>query len=511
MDSSNTFAAANAAFLAFLRENGAEVSPSIDIHDYSSQHAGRGHCSHQRPRRRPHALHSAALVHAQTSKWKPYFDILPTSFETPVFWPEPDLALLEGTDVPRRMSLEESRSLFENVLLPIIQEHASEDDLPKFTLDKYLYAGSLLMAYGFNIGSLIGTPDDEEEEEEDTENADEGLPVIVPLADTLNAIHPPSAHLERDPKNPNVLVMRTSAAVAKGCQVFNTYGDHGSNELLRRYGYVEWTNEFDSVVVEGPAVVQAVARAIKDTWAKDMSDDKLESVLEKRIDDLAEFDVYDDEFELSVVRPVPADLVLTIKLLLLTPDEYKRAKKHPHSTFPTLNLYTQADPTERVLGAPIHLTALESNILIQVVNERLAEYPTSKVTETCARIQAECTGLDEYISRVCSEITDGSLRLAYACYVRASERRLLQGALSRVAVAKKVDQWPSSEQDAIEQGSGKEAEAELVIVGSAYEGLVKESAAVGGKKDKKGSGAKKRGADGGASSSSKAKKAKKST
>ena len=35
----------------------------------------------------------------ENSLWKPYFDILPRNFDTPMFWNEEELAELEGTGV----------------------------------------------------------------------------------------------------------------------------------------------------------------------------------------------------------------------------------------------------------------------------------------------------------------------------------------------------------------------------------------------------------------------------
>lgn len=35
----------------------------------------------------------------ENSLWKPYFDILPREFDTPMFWNEDDLSELEGTGV----------------------------------------------------------------------------------------------------------------------------------------------------------------------------------------------------------------------------------------------------------------------------------------------------------------------------------------------------------------------------------------------------------------------------
>jgi hypothetical protein len=46
-----------------------------------------------------------ALIVAITYEWKPYLDALPETLDTPLFWSEAELALLEGTRVDVRANL----------------------------------------------------------------------------------------------------------------------------------------------------------------------------------------------------------------------------------------------------------------------------------------------------------------------------------------------------------------------------------------------------------------------
>ncbi|KAI9219757.1 hypothetical protein BC828DRAFT_348983 [Blastocladiella britannica] len=310
-----SFEAANDAFLAELRSHGAVVSDVIAVADYTAEHAGRGIVANAdiAPETELFSLPLSACLSATTSRaaawipdhpelaengwapvitavlyelafressqWNAYFDILPASLETPLFWPESDLALLVGTDVPKRIAREESLSLYTNVILPAIEHHVADPaDRARFSPDLFLYAGSLLMAYGFSVGSLTGTghdSDDDDEEEDD-------MPILVPLADTLNAVHPNSAHLQR---SGDTVAMVATAAVAAGTQVFNTYGDHACNELLRRYGYVEWEKRFDAVTVDAEAVVRIARAAIVGAggWGEGMSETKVDAGIEKRV------------------------------------------------------------------------------------------------------------------------------------------------------------------------------------------------------------------------------------
>ncbi|KNE66994.1 hypothetical protein AMAG_11461 [Allomyces macrogynus ATCC 38327] len=338
------------------------------------------------------------------------------------------------------------------------------------------------MAYGFHVGPLH-EPENPDDDESDVEEEDP-LPVLVPLADTLNAVHPASAHLERDGDS---VAMTLSRDVAGGAQIYNTYGDHSTNELLRRYGYVEWENEFDHVSIDGMAVVGHVMDALKKVgWAKGMSTNDKEKALAKRLEFLEEIEVFEDEFEVSVLRPVPADLVLTIKLLLLDPDQYKAAKKDPSLVFPLLSKFTDADPTQPIDRAVIYLTKTEAAVLHAAVAARLAEYPETPVAaEYLAAIEAS-TDLAGYLARVVPAM--GNVRVAYAYVVRFREQRLLRQLLAALDAAEQIATWKDAKAHA---KSAQETEGtRVVIVGQAYPLTPAKRAASGatagsGKKEKK--------------------------
>ncbi|KAJ3358765.1 hypothetical protein GGF32_009982 [Allomyces javanicus] len=519
--SGSTFDDLNQRFLAFLSGSGATISPDLVIKDYSTEFAGRGVAatgdlptgetlftipldlclSYESARVSEWVRDHPALfengwapailavlyeyVHRDTSKWKAYFDILPETLDTPVFWTDAELAHLAGTDVPKRVAKDESQSLFENVILPALREHVSDTaDLARFTPDAFFFAASLLMAYGFHVGPLH-EPEIPDDDESDVEEEDP-LPVLVPLADTLNAVHPASAHLERDGDK---VAMTLSRDVVGGAQIYNTYGDHSTNELLRRYGYVEWENEFDHVSIDGMAVVGHVMDALKKVgWSKGMSTKDKEKTLAKRLEFLEEIEVFEDEFEVSVVRPVPADLVLTIKLLLLDPDQYKAAKKDPALVFPSLSKFTDADPTQPIDRAVVYLTKTEAAVLRVAVTARLAEYPETPVAnEYLAAIEAS-TDLAAYLARVVPGM--GNVRVAYAYVVRFREQRLLRQLLAALDAAEQIATWKDVKAHAMTVQEADFVETRVVIVNQAYPLTPAKRAASGaasgsGKKEKK--------------------------
>lgn len=112
-------------------------------------------------------------------------DILPQSFDTPMFWTEQELQELKGTEILPRIGKQKSEHQYTEQLLPLITTHPDLFDLEKCDIHAFHRMGSLVLAYSF--GSTISSPSDDPSSDE--EDDDDGLVQIamVPLADMLNA------------------------------------------------------------------------------------------------------------------------------------------------------------------------------------------------------------------------------------------------------------------------------------------------------------------------------------
>lgn len=134
------------------------------------------------------------FLQGDASRWKPYFDVLPFSFDTPIFWSESELHELRGTSLtPEKIGKKESDDMIQSKILPVIQQNASvfypagaphlgEEDL----LQLAHRMGSTIMAYAFD---LENDDEDEENEEDGWVEDREGKIMLgmIPLADMLNA------------------------------------------------------------------------------------------------------------------------------------------------------------------------------------------------------------------------------------------------------------------------------------------------------------------------------------
>lgn len=291
---------------------GYKISPKVKVHDYRSQGQGRGLIAVEDiaegedlftiPRDRVIAIDSDAegsgalvqrvpeladgtldewsalilylMYHASKGEaFKPYFDVIPAHFSTPMFWDEGEAEqLLQGSTLVEKIGRAEAEAGFRENILPVVEKYKDTVfDGVDVSVDAFHRVGSLIMSYSFDVDRIKAgssedkddenakeedqasadenedeVPGDEEEHEEliieeefsDDEDDDGPVKAMVPLADTLNA-HSQlcNAHLEQE--DDGSLVMRATAAIPAGGQIYNTYGDFPNSDLLRRYGYTE--------------------------------------------------------------------------------------------------------------------------------------------------------------------------------------------------------------------------------------------------------------------------------
>ncbi|KAF9955323.1 hypothetical protein BGZ65_003461 [Modicella reniformis] len=290
----------NTAFLGWLEANGATVSKSLSLQDYSAEYAGRGVVAigdinkdeelFSIPRSlllSPETSELAKKIDlaslegwnplmmcmiyeyccGEESQWKPYFDILPTEFSTPMFWTNEEQEELKGTGVIDKIGKEEVESIFKEKLWPLIS--SNPDLFPTLDRDESSYLkifhrmGSLIMAYAFHDtlptkeeGSSDGSVMDEDEEDEDEDDDEKESKVnvsMVPMADMLN--HKTGHNNARLFHEKTCLRMVAIKPIKTGQQIYNTYGDLCNADLLRKYGFVDVPNSHNIVEISGESVV----------------------------------------------------------------------------------------------------------------------------------------------------------------------------------------------------------------------------------------------------------------
>jgi SET domain-containing protein 6 len=135
----------------------------------------------------------------EQSPWYPYFQVLPTTFDTLMFWNHAELSELQASAVVKKVGKAAAEESWKETIVPLMQSHpdlfpmgfTSESDKVDVFIQLAHMAGSLIMAYAFDIDrddekdeSDEANPEGDEFEEDDE---DEPLKGMVPLADMLNA------------------------------------------------------------------------------------------------------------------------------------------------------------------------------------------------------------------------------------------------------------------------------------------------------------------------------------
>lgn len=136
------------------------------------------------------------------SRWTPYFRVLPTRFDTLMFWSQSELAELQASAIVDKIGKQGADESILGSIVPIVKANPNlfppinglssyEGEAGTAALLELAHVmGSLIMAYAFDI-EKSEDDDDEPEDENDgymTDDEEEQLSKgMVPLADLLNA------------------------------------------------------------------------------------------------------------------------------------------------------------------------------------------------------------------------------------------------------------------------------------------------------------------------------------
>lgn len=161
-----------------------------------------------------------------SSFWKPYLDLLPTTLHSLGQWSVRDLRHLQDDDFFLPRQREERR--WEWLEYRDLKERLRRELLPRwFTFKTYLWATAVVTSRCFDLNSTLRH-------------------TLVPFADLLN--HDETSGTRWGLSNAQAQVLLYSYdAISNGAQVFNNYGGDMSNlRSLTNYGFVQPHNLFNS-------------------------------------------------------------------------------------------------------------------------------------------------------------------------------------------------------------------------------------------------------------------------
>lgn len=364
-----------------------------------------------------------------TSKWSPYFDILPISdsesykFNQLMFWSDEELELLKPSLIIQRIGRELAKGMYNKLFPNIVLNKMKLEELKDVTLDEYHKIASLIMSYSFDIeklnkyGVVEGNGEHDEDEEQEQEEPEEGddetsdsefkeeimendnkeaespissdeeypdsilndtfLKAMIPLADTLNAdtnLHNASLEYHGDK-----LIIKAIKPIKKGGQIYNTYSDHPNSEILRRYGYVELEgskHDFGEIPLR---LIQEYFSTIKNPLEPEFFQELMtffNRIIEEETDDeVTEFVL--DSYDCFRSSEIIIELIILLQCLAII------ASINAVHSMKSLSKDSKYQLVRRIYRKCIQLIEskkLTTNFLLlfkNIINLRLSQYPIS--------------------------------------------------------------------------------------------------------------------------------------
>lgn len=378
-------------------------------------------------------------LQGEKSRWAPYFRVLPSRFDTLMFWSPAELQELQASTIVEKIGRSNAEESIRDSIAPILAKRPDlfppppglaswEGDAGDAALIQVGHVmGSLIMAYAFDIEK---SEDDDDEGEANDESymtddeEEEQLPKgMVPLADLLNAdadrnnvsldmIFFSSTpiltrfHQARLYQEEGALVMKAIKPIQQGEEIFNDYGEIPRADLLRRYGYV----------TDNYAVYDVLELSLETICeAAGLSNADPES--QPRLEFLSSLDILEDGY--VIPRPVnanpsledilPAELVVLLATLALSPEEFKQRVSKDKAPRPVLDANATA-------------------ILISALQKRQAQYATSLASDL--QFRASLSPLPET-----GDVDEAARRVRMALQVRIGEKEVLQTVLGMLQPA----------------------------------------------------------------------------
>ena len=251
------------------------------------------------------------------SKWSGYFTSMKEREYLPIFWSEEELKQLHGTEVfgcinSDRQDIEED---YEQHVVPLMQKYPEAfANISDTSVEAFKNAASLVASRAFAVDeehgdgmvpladvfnhkvSIVKLSDDyaihgaeetssnnsynsveeeEEEEEQDDGDSTEGPHVLpCPQEDedlTMCGMKhanqlPLRLHIAIiDDTENNSLKIIAASPLERGKEIFNTYGELGNAELVKKYGFCVPENPFTFVSLDKIHVFSAVEKSVKRT------------------------------------------------------------------------------------------------------------------------------------------------------------------------------------------------------------------------------------------------------
>ncbi|GHJ88587.1 hypothetical protein NliqN6_4989 [Naganishia liquefaciens] len=368
------------------------------------------------------------------SKWYGYLRTLPERFDTPMFWSEEELKWLQGTDLLSKVGKASAEETYKTKIVPLLEKYpevftpdksATHRQIKHFSVDDFHVQGSRMLSRSFSVPKssadrdLLGdvsmqsgedqgdgsdaamsadgvdgeaeqagevknhredeerdvsdaeenNDDDDDDDDSDTEAEEEE--VMVPVADILNAAF--------DLDNANLSFedgrcqMSSTKRIAKGEQIFNTYGGPSNSYLLRRYGHVDalplptdlvkrfslelrtwpYGNVADDFEISGEVVLEAVVEDWRERNKGKAGDETaFRAKMVERVDRWLEASGFGDTFVMEYdVDESLDEMIAFVRLLAMDDTTFEAGREKQKIPKPKIEVESDGKQVIRILKA----------------------------------------------------------------------------------------------------------------------------------------------------------------
>ncbi|KAM9319592.1 SET domain-containing protein 4 [Gastrophryne carolinensis] len=194
------------------------------------------------------------------SPWKPYLDILPRSYDCPVYW-EPEVVTF--LPEPVRHKAQEQRSTLQEFYSSHVPFFRSLQALFQESAEDILSYEAVRWAWcTVNTRTVYM-----KHAQRDCFSSEQDVYALAPFLDLLN--HSPEVQVEAAfNEERRCYEIRTKVQYRKYDQVFICYGHHDSQRLLLEYGFVAPNNPHQSVYVTRDVILQCLSHTDKQLQKK---------------------------------------------------------------------------------------------------------------------------------------------------------------------------------------------------------------------------------------------------
>eukprot|EP01119_Soliformovum_irregulare_P017693 TRINITY_DN5296_c0_g1_i1.p1 TRINITY_DN5296_c0_g1~~TRINITY_DN5296_c0_g1_i1.p1 ORF type:complete len:431 (-),score=143.67 TRINITY_DN5296_c0_g1_i1:9-1301(-) len=284
------------------------------------------------------------LTHSkEIPEFAPYLNILPSTFSTPLHFDPDEMKLLEGTSLHSLLTAENLAVVYAEKVVPIIESSKGLIDKSVCDYAVFARAASIVPSRGFHGINGDG-------------------PYLVPVADVFNHAIDNSTVLSIED---GTFKMMAERDIARGEEIYNTYGNLSNAQLLHTYGFILEDNMNDNVVIDAMLMERC-------------ADEEDIPNFHQRIEWLISRGTISEGFVISKEEMMPKELIDAAQVLLMEEAEFQEFKLNP------FQLEIENEDDEYVMAVYQMILALV-NVKLNAYATSLADDVRKKKTEDMSR------------------------------------------------------------------------------------------------------------------------------